>query len=388
MNSTESLDSRLSRFQQRSLLAGAFALALCVLGALRDHSQFFHSYLLAYVFWMGVPLGCMAILMLHHMVGGNWGFVIRRLLESGTGTIPLMAALFLPLLFGLLRFDLYRWSAEKADRHPYLNTPFFIERALVYFAAWILLAYFLNKWSFEQDRTGEHKWMARLQSLSGPGLIVYGLTVTYSSIDWVMSLEPEWFSTVYGMIFMVTQALAAMAFTIVVLMLLADHKPLSEVVSPSHFQDLGNLLLTFVMLWAYLSFAQYLIIWSGNLQDEISWYSTRGSGGWAALALLLIVFHFAVPFLLLLSWDIKRRAKTLGVLAAGLVLISLLDLFWLVAPAFDDQQRGGPHFHWMDWLAPIGIGGLWVRSFIAQLRGKPLLPLHDPRFEGAPDHGH
>ncbi len=391
MNSVESLQPQLDRLRQRSLLLGGIALALCALGALRNPTQFFRSYLLGYVFWIGIALGCAAIVMLHHMVGGAWGFVIRRLLESGTRTLLWMALLFVPLLLGLSH--LYSWArpgAVAGDRilqykSPYLNPPFFLVRTVVYFAAWIGLAHFLNKWSFEQDRTAEPALTGRLQALSGPGLIIYGLTVTFASVDWVMSLEPHWFSTIYGMMFMVAQALAALAFVIVVAMLLSDHKPLSDVISASHFHDLGNLLLAFVMLWAYLSFSQYLIIWSGNLQDEVPWYVSRSTGGWAWLAVFLIVFHFAVPFLLLLSRDIKRRMWVLAMVAAALIFMSWVDLFWLVVPAF---EPAGPRVHWMDLVAPIGIGGIWIAGFISQLQGKALLPLHDPRFEGALGHGH
>jgi hypothetical protein len=298
--------------------------------------------------------------------------------------------LFIPLLFGLSY--LYSWArpAEVAAdailqyKHPYLNVPFFVVRTVIYFAVWLALAYFLNKWSFEQDRTGDPALATRLEALSGPGLILYGITVTFSSVDWAMSLEPKWFSTIYGMIFMVVQALAAMAFVIVVARLLADREPLSRVVSPSQFNDLGNLLLAFVMLWAYLSFSQLLIIWSGNVKDEITWYLSRASGGWAWLAVALIVFHFFVPFLLLLSRDVKQRVKVLSVVAGSLIFLSLVDMFWLLVPAF---EQAGPRLHWMDLAATVGIGGVWLAAFIWQLKEKPLLPLRDPSFQEAPVHG-
>lgn len=384
----DSLPPEFERFQQRSLVVGFVALALCVAGGFHNWTQFFRSYLVAFVFWTGVGLGCMAILMLHHMVGGTWGFALRRLLESGSKTLLLMGALVIPLLFNLPR--VYTWANPKAAADPlppfkrfYLSTPFYLGRTVVYFLAWTALAYFLNKWSLEQDRTGEPGLVRRLQNLSGPGLLIYGLTVTYASVDWAMSLEPKWFSTIYGMIFMVTQALSAMALVTVMVMLLRNRKPLAEVVTPLLFNDFGNLLLTFTMLWAYLSFSQYLIIWSGNLQDEIPWYVVRASGGWAGVAIALIVFHFAVPFLLLLTRFIKRRMRTLAAVAAGLMVMSVIDIYWLTVPAF---ERKGPEFHLMDWGTVIGIGGLWMWGFLSQLRGKPLLPLHDPRLEEALHH--
>ncbi|MBZ5542521.1 MAG: hypothetical protein LAO07_02430 [Acidobacteriia bacterium] len=390
MNGTDTLQSGVMRLEKRALILGLAALVVCAAGGFDSPVQFFRSYLLGYIFWLGVALGCAAILMLHHLVGGGWGFPIRRMLESGTRTLLLMAAFTVPLLFGLRQ--LYVWAnpanapAEMAitGKALYLNIPFFIVRTVIYFAAWILVTHFLNKWSLEQDRTANPDLTHRLQSLSGPGLLIYGLTATFASIDWVMSLEPSWTSTIYGMIFMVTQALSAMSLVIVVMLLLSKTKPLSDLISPLALNDLGNLLLTFTMLWAYLSFSQFLIIWSGNLPEEITWYAARATGGWAWVAVLLIVFHFAVPFLLLLSRFVKRRIRLLAAVATGLILMSLIDLFWLMAPAYD---RAGPQFHWMDWMAVIGIGGVWFWRFASQLKRNPLVPLHDPRLpQGATHH--
>jgi hypothetical protein len=383
MNSSESIQAGLDRFQKGSLVVGLLGLMLCFAGSIHNPGQFFRSYHLAFVFWVGVALGCTAILMLHHMVGGRWGFLLRRLLESGSRTFYLLAVLALPLLFGLRL--LYSWAdPEKVKldpilqyKQPYLNVPFFILRTVVYFAAWVALAYFLSKWSQEQDETADPGLAMRLQRLSGPGLLIYGLTVTFASVDWVMSLEPRWFSTIYGMIFMVTQALAAMSIVTIAVILLSTQKPFSDLVTKRVLNDYGNLLLTFTMLWAYLSFSQYLIIWSGNLQEEIPWYVSRASGGWAWVAMALIVFHFAVPFLLLLSRFVKRRTRWLGAVAALQIVMSVIDVFWLTVPAY---ERSGPQFHWMDWTAILGIGGVWIWRFTANLKNRPLLPLHDPEL--------
>jgi len=390
MSSEESLQPGFNRFQKTSLAVGAVALALCAAGAYSSPTQFFRSYLVAFVFWVGVALGCWAILMLHHLVGGRWGFPLRRCLESGMLNFYLMAVLGLPLLFGLRA--LYSWAdPEKVKldsmlqyKAPYLNVPFFIVRNAIYFVVWIAMAYFLNKWSREQDETGKPELTRRLQSLSGPGLVIFGLTVTYASVDWVMSLEPSWFSTIYGMIFMVTEGLAAMSIVTVAVILLSNHKPFADLLSKRVLNDYGNLLLTFTMLWAYLSFSQYLIIWSGNLQDEIPWYVSRASGGWAWVALALVILHFAVPFLLLLSRFVTRRTRWLGVVAAIQIVMSVVDIFWLTVPAY---ERAGPQFHWMDWLAILGIGGIWFWRFMGNLKSRPLLPLHDPRVEVAGHHG-
>jgi Ni/Fe-hydrogenase subunit HybB-like protein len=256
---------------------------------------------------------------------------------------------------------------------------------LIYFAVWLTLAYFLNRWSREQDETGDPRIEERLEEISGPGLILYGLTVTFASIDWVMSLEPHWYSTIYGMIFMIVECMTAMAFVIVVGRLLAESEPLASAVSPSNWQDLGNLLLAFVMLWAYLSFSQFLLIWATNLKDEIPWYLTRTQTFWGVLAALLVVFHFATPFLLLLFRGIKSRMKLLARVGAGLLFVSLLDVYWLVMPAF---EPAGPRVHLNDLIAPIGIGGIWLAAFLWQLQKRPLVPrVMAMNLERAAEHG-
>jgi hypothetical protein len=382
--------NRITQLEKLALIVGAGALALCGAGGLYSPTQFFRSYLFAFIFWLGVALGSVAILMLHHLVGGGWGHPIRRMLESGSRTFLVLAVLALPLFFGLRH--LYAWAdpaqvrASEALAHKtfYLNVPFFVARTAVFFAAWILLAHLLSKWSLEQDRTGHASLSERLQNLSGPGLIVYVLTVTFMSLDWVMSLEPAWSSTIYGMIFVVTQLLSAMSLAIIACLYFAGSKPVSDWVTPVALNDLGNLLLTFTMLWAYLSFSQFLIIWSGNLPEEITWYVARATGDWAGIAVVLIVFHFAVPFLLLLSRFVKRRIRSLAAVAVLMVLMSLVDLFWLMTPAYN---RSGPRFQWMDWLAVLGVGGMWLWRFFSVLKRNPLLPLNDPRLlEGAEHH--
>jgi len=389
MNPAASVRPHLDVFQQRALLVGIGGLALCLVGAVLSPAQFFRSYLLAYLFWIGITLGCLALVMLHHLVGGAWGFVIRRVLESGTRTLPLMAVLFIPLLFGLS--DLYSWArpevvaSDEILRHKssYLNVPFFVFRTAVYFAVWIGVAHVLNKWSLAQDQTADPSLARRFELLSGPGLVLYGGTVTFASIDWVMSLDPHWFSTIYGVMFMVGQVLATLAFVIVAMMLLAGYKPLSAVLTPGHFHDLGNLLLAFVMLWAYVAFSQYLIIWSGNLPEEIPWYLQRMSGGWQWIGLALMLFHFALPFLVLLSRRTKRSLQMLAAVAGAMLLMRLIDVFWLIAPGF---HHAGMFLHWLDVLAPLSIGGIWLAVFTWQLKRRPLLPLHDPYQEEAAAH--
>lgn len=381
----------LHSYQSRARMVGVIAFIVCLVDAFFSPVQFFRSYLFAYVFWIGFPLGGMAIVMMNHLTGGNWGLPIRRTLEAASRTLPLMVVLVIPLFFGMHR--LYAWANPaqvEADhvlqyQHFYMNSWFFLLRTLFYFAIWILWAYLLNRWSAEQDRTGDRRIAVRLESFSGPGLVVYGLLISFASVDWVMSLEPRWYSTIYGLLFMVVQGLTALAFGVFVARRLAEREPLASHTSPQQFQDLGNLLLTFVILWAYLAFSQFLIIWSGNLKTEIPWYLIRARGGWAALAVFLIVFHFFVPFLLLLSRDIKRRLRTISHVAGGLLLVTLVDVYWLVVPAF---ETSGPRIHLLDFAAPTAIGGIWLAAFFRQLASRPLIPLHDPDFAEVFAHGH
>jgi hypothetical protein len=369
--------------QKRSLAVGLIAAVLCAGGALIFPPVFFRAYLSAYIFWIGIPVGALALLMLHHLVGGRWGFMIQRVLEATIQTLPLMALLFIPLLFGLS--DLYPWARTEVvaadpllqQKAAYLNIPFFIARAVTYFAVWIVLGRLLVTWSLRQDRTADDALTLRLQRLSGPGLVLYGLTVTFAAIDWMMSLEPKWYSTIFGMIFMVSFGLAALALAILATRFLESQKPLAQVISPDRWHDLGNLLLALVMFWAYLQFSQFLLIWSENLTEEIPWYLHRIGGGWEWVALALILFLFALPFILLLSRTTKRSARMLSQVAAAILFMHWLDILWIVAPSFYPARF---HLHWLDIVAPVGIGGLWLAAFIGYLKARSLLPLHDPRF--------
>lgn len=379
----------LERFQRPALFVGVAALAACAVGGFSAPAQFFHSYLFAFLFWAGIALGCMAVAMLHHVTGGAWGLPIRRPLESGTRTLPLMALLFLPIVVGARK--LYEWADPAAvardavlqHKSLYLNVPFFFGRAVLYFGAWLAFAYFLNRWSLQQDATGGRPINRRLQLLSSAGLVVYGLTVTFASIDWAMSLEPHWFSTMYGVLFIAGQGLSAFAFITVVMVLLAERAPLSGYVAARHYHDLGKLMLAFVMFWAYVSFSQYLIIWAGNLPEEIPWYLRRLQGGWGWIAAAILLFHFVLPFLMLLPASANRNPRVLAAVAGLVVLMQLVEIFWLTQPAFAGERF---RLHWMDLLAPIGVGGLWLAVFSWQLGKRPLLPLNDPELQEALAH--
>lgn len=382
--SAESLRYEPNGFRTKALVVGVVCLAITLIELFLYPVQFFRSYLFGEVFWLGIGLSSMGILMLHHLVSGRWGFVLRRSLEAGARTLMWMALFFIPVLLGM--HDLYVWTHRGAvladpalqQKHFYLNTPFFIVRQIGYFAVWIVLALLLTRFSARQDDTADPDLVRRMRNISGPGLAIYGFTVTFAGFDWVMSLDPNFFSTIYGMIFTITEAVGGMAFITLVAYFLSRREPISDIIKPSQFHDFGNLLLVFTLLWAYLSFVQFLIIWSGNLQNEIPWYMSRYSTvQWAWIAAALVVFHFAVPFLLLLQRFITFRKQYLAGVAALLFLMSILDLFWIMVPAY---EKAGPQFHWSDWLELIGLGGIFLAIYASQLTRRPLMPLHDPNF--------
>src|ERR1051326_4158603 len=337
-----------------------FTLAL-VLGAVLSPGHFFHGYLVGFIFWTGITVGSLALLMLQHLTGGAWGLVIRRVLEASTRTFPLMLLLFIPVAIGLKH--IYPWTDAAVMITPalqkktsFLNPSFFILRAFVYFAIWSALAIALNWLSLQQDRATSRAVRKRMQMISGPGLVLTIICITFAAIDWVMSLDPSWYSTIYGLIFVAAWALSALAFTILIMSWLSVREPMNAVVQPRHSHDWGNLTLTLVMLWTYFAFSQYLLIWSGNLPEETTWYVARKHGGWGAIALAIVTLQFAFPFLVLLSRATKKNAQKLAMLAALILVMRVIDVIWLIEPTY---SRGDFVFNWMDYVAPVAIGGLW-----------------------------
>ena len=381
----------LARLQQRGLIVGVLGLAAAALGAFTDTDQFFRSWLIGFLFCLGLALGSLGLLMLQHMSGGQWGLVARRVFEAASRTLPVVALMFIPLLFGIQ--ELFLWARPEAvqadpvltNKAPYLNVTFFIARAVIYFLIWLVCSTLLNRWSSEQDRgvAVTPADSVRFRTVSAPGLLAYILTMTFASVDWIMSLDPHWYSTVFGLLTVAGQALVSLAFAIAVLATIVPSGALGDWVGPRHFHDLGKLLLAFVMFWAYLAFSQFLIIWSGNLPEEIPWYLERMRGGWGVLALLLVFGHFALPFALLLSRDLKRHASVLSKVALVVIAMRLVDLIWLVAPT---SGRHGFPVHWMDVVIPAGLIGVWLFAFARQLRSRTALPLNDPYFKEALAH--
>ncbi len=370
--------------QQRSLIIGVVFAVIAALGAWLRPDEFFRAYLLAFMAWLGVTLGSMAILMLRHLTKGAWGMVIRRILGAAMRCVPLMAALFIPLLFGIRR--LYIWARPLdaiGDKHlrehlqeitkTYLTVNGFIIRAAIYFAIWCALSFFLTKWSAEQDHPPMRDNSARFKALSGPGLILYGFTITFAVIDWIMSIDPSWISTIFGLSFLIGQVLSALCFAVVVERILFRYKPMSELLKPAQVHDHGNFMLAFIMVWAYFAFSQWLIIWAGNLPEEITWYMRRLHGGWGYVGLFLVLFHFAVPFVMLISRPFKRDITRLVWLAVWLLLMRYVDLFWVIEPNFSTTFN----VTWLDVVVPIAMGGLWLAYFFRNLSAVPLVPAYD-----------
>ena len=378
----------LATLQNRALIIGIAGLAASAIGALMNVDQFVHSWLVGFLFCLGLSLGSLGLLMLQHLSGGQWGLVGRRVFEAGSRTLPFVVLLFIPVALRLP--TLFEWARPDAAENAiiqakagYLNPTFFIVRAVIYFAFWLILVTLLNRWSAEQDR-GQGTTPAdsvKFRTVSAPGLLFLIITVTFASVDWVMSLDPEWFSTIFGLLTVVGWGLTTFALTIIVLSKLEQSGVATDILKPRHFHDLGKLMLAFVMLWAYMSFSQFLIIWSGNLPEEIPWYVRRTTGSWGYVAVALVIGHFAFPFILLLSQDLKKRSKMLARVAMFIIFMRLVDVIWLVEPEF----RGGTVFpiHWMDITLPLGLFGVWLFVFTRNLRSRALLPRNDPYFKEA-----
>jgi hypothetical protein len=393
----------LSKIQNLALVVGVIGMIALIAGAVfTDNAAYaLRSYLLGYVYWAGIGIGCIGILILQHLTGGSWGLVIRRILEAGAKTWWILLILFLPIL--AFAPKLYEWAAylshgggdDKILNHkaPYLNVPFFGIRTLVYFLVWGAITYYLTNLSRKQDETGEWTISVQINRFSGPAMIAFVLAVTFASVDWCMSLDPHWYSTIYGLLFVIGWALSCLAFVIALSFWLSSREPMNRVLGSPHFHDLGKLMLAMVMVWTYFNLSQLIIIYSGNLPEETPWYLRRMSGGWGVVGLLLILFHFAFPFLLLLSRDLKRHAKWLALIAVFVLVMRAVDLFYLIAPnpmpGHSENGHSGEHFsvYWTDFVAPFAVGGVWLFFFIWQLKKRPLMPVNDPFFENAIAHG-
>src|SRR5229473_153380 len=372
------------KISQRSFVIGAVFAGISVVLAFIRPGEFYRAYLLGFMCWLGLALGSMAILMIRHLTGGGWGTVIRRILGAAMRTLPLLALLFIPIILGMHR--LYIWAQplnQIADKHlrehleditkTYLTTNGFILRAVFYFATWNLLSFLLTKWSKQTDRPGAPDNTQRFKAISGPGLILYGFTISFAAIDWVMSLDPSWVSTIFGLVILIGQVLSAMCFAVAVERILFNYKPMSDMLTPDFVHDHGKWMLAFTMVWAYFNFSQWLIIWAGNLPSEITFYIRRIEGGWGSIGMFLALFGFAGPFAMLLSRPFKRDIRKLVWVAVWMLLIRYLDLFWIIEPNFSKTLA----VTIADIVVPIAIGGIWLWFFFRNLASLPLLPAYD-----------
>jgi hypothetical protein len=379
-----------NRLQTSALAVGAIALVLgCVLGLRNPETkdEFFRAYLMSFMLILGLALGSLGLLMLQHLTSGQWGILIRRPLESATRTLPLLAILFLPIfLFGMEHlYGAWLHPEEPLSKMQvsWLTPNGYRFRAALYFLVWLGLMFIFNRWSRQQDvRREDRALRRRFKMLAGPGIILYVFTLSFAVIDWVMSISPHWASTIYGFLFVAGQLISAMSLMIAVVVLLARTGPLAGLLQKRHLTQLGGLLFAFVMLWAYFSFSQLLIIWSGNLPEEISFYRSRLYSSWGIVAVVVLLFHFFVPFFLLLSRDLKRNQRLLPKVAMWMILMRLVDLYWYTQPEFYPNARPNP----LDFVLPIALLGIWLGYFAWNLKREPLLPLGDPKLAEAIAH--
>ena len=391
-----------SRLEKRALFVGVLGLVGCILGWLTSPETFFRSYLVGFLVVLGLSLGSLGLLMLQHLTGGDWGILIRRPLESATRVLWLVAGFFIPLIFGMqYLYKTHTVAGEArvgwldAPKRPaegslsemqewWLTHNAFLLRVVIYFAIWLGLMWLFNKLSTEQDANKEdRKLRARIKFFAGPGIILYVFAMTFAAIDWAMSLSPHWASTIYGFMFVAGQAISAMALMILTIVMFSGSEPFSRFIQQRHLHDLGKLLFAFNMLWAYFSFSQLLIIWSGNQPEEITFYHHRLQGTWGVVAVGVLLLHFFLPFLVLLSHDVKRSRKLIPIVAAWMIAMRVLDIFWLTQPEFLSSPFEKPIALLWDLAAVFGLGGLWLWFFAMQLKQRPLLPLGDPKLEEA-----
>jgi hypothetical protein len=383
----------LGRLQNIALAAGVFGLVGGALEGMRasNQAQFFYSYLVGFLLILGFSLGSLGLLMLQHLTGGHWGIVIRRPLEAATRNLWLVFVLFIPIILGMKHLYSAWLDEEKVKEEPlsafqqtYLTHNGFIVRAVIYFAVWILLMVVFNMWSKQQDVNKDDRSLRRrLKMLAGPGIILYVFAMSFAAIDWVMSITPHWASTIYGFLFVVGQLISSLSLIICIVVLLSRSKPFDGVLQARHLHALGKFLLAFVMLWAYFGFSQLLIIWAGNQPEEITFYRSRLYGGWGVVAVIVLVFHFFVPFFLLLSRDLKRNPNLLPKVAIWLIFMRWVDLFWMTRPEFSKDHVV---FSILDVLLPVGLIGIWLFLLIVNLKQQPLLPLGEPKLAEAIEH--
>jgi hypothetical protein len=374
-------------------IIGIAGLLLCVAGYFSDHERFFQSYLFAFLFWAGFAVGGLGILLLNNVVGGKWGVTIRRYLEACARTMPLIAGFFLVIILGMK--DIYAWATPAnvavneflKHKAGYLNFWGFTLRSAFNFALWLFFIWRLNKLTDEQDITGDPGIKEKLRKFSAPALLIFVLSVTVAYIDWIMSVDTQFYSTVFGGMVLIANVQQTFALAILALILTSKGDRFDNRVNAPILHDLGKLLFAFTIFWTYLSASQLIIIWPANLPQEITWYLDRTNGFWKALATFVGLTMFVVPFLALLSQARKKDPRRFIRVTVWILVVNAVYMFWLVEPAFRSTSVSTPlhtspgfNVYWTDFAAFFGIGGIWVYYFITQLRRRPLLPLKDPRL--------
>ncbi len=381
--SAEEVNIPVGRMGQLPIIAGVVGIAGIAASFLlaADQAQFWFSYLVALCFFLSIGLGGLFFVLLQFATRAGWSVVVRRLAENVMGTLPVLGLLLVGVIPGI--HDLYHWSHSDAvasdpllqHKSPYLNSSFFSLRLVVYAVSWSLIAWWFRGQSLKQDHSGDPAITRKLQSLSAPALVWFGVTLTLAAFDLIMSLDPHWYSTIFGVYFFAGSTISILATT--VLMVLWSHRLglLRNVITFEHFQDLGKLLFGFVVFWAYIGFSQFMLIWYGNIPEETAWYKHRMEEGWMTVTIALAVGHFVFPFFLLLFKDVKRHRLGLSLAAVWLLAMHYLDLYWLIMPA-----HGGFHPGLTDITCLVGIGGLFIATLGLLSRRPALVPIHDPRL--------
>jgi hypothetical protein len=360
-----------------------FGIAACAVFGPGNPKQFFFSWLVAFLYFLSLGIGGLFFVLIQYASQGRWGIVVRRLGETIFTTIPVMAILFVPLVFGL--HDLYPWSVPGASAHdpllqwksPFLNVPFFLIRAFVYFACWSIIGFGYYSASRGQDASGDPAVSLRLRTFAGPALIVLALTSSLASIDWIVSLTPRWYSTMFGVYFFAGSFIGYIALLSFLVPVMRRAGLLDTVITPEHLHDIGKFLFAFMCFWAYIAFSQFLLMWYANLPEETFWYKARLQGSWEMVSILLMVGHFAVPFLYLVGRSVKRHAGTLALGGAWLLAMHFVDVYWLVMPTLHPE---GVRVTLLDIAAIVAVGGCFVATLGWLMRRQALVPLRDPRL--------
>jgi hypothetical protein len=373
-------------FQKPALIIGIAGIIASIAGYFIDHSQFFFSYLTAYTFWMTMTLGALFFTLLHHLTNADWSVVLRRILETVMMGLPVMAILFIPILFGL--HDLYHWSHEDAvladpilqKKSAYLNPLFFTIRVVLYFTIWILLARGLYKTSLAQDAGYQPEQTVKMRKISAPGMVLFALSITFAAFDWLMSLDAHWYSTIFGVYIFGGSLLAILTFMVIFSNLLRKKGLLGDTITIEHYHDLGKFLFAFTIFWGYIGFSQYFLIWYANIPEETIWYLHRWEGSWKIITMILVFGHFVIPFMALMPRFVKRNLGALTFIAIWILIMHWIDIFWLVMPSFSHH---GAHFSWMDLTTTLGIGGIFFWYFLQKYYKHALVPVGDPRLEAS-----